>query len=164
VPTSSNPQHPSTPNPQPPSFPFSALIAIAGSRYGSPYPVSPVVAFIKSSGGSIITGCAKGVDLAVRQADPTAQVLKASSFGYGKYSFAKRTKAVVSASTALILFPPSSAVLGRGSTLALNTALSLNLPIWQAGPNPPAKNWQAYSIANQQGYLLLPNQTAIFPV
>jgi len=158
VSTSSNKQT----NPQPPSFPFSALIAIAGSRYGSPYPVSPVVALIKASGGSIITGCAKGVDLAVRQADPTAQVLKASSFGYGKYSFAKRTKAVVSQANALILFPPQTNQLGRGSTLALNTALSLNLPIWQAGPQQPAKNWQPYTIAKQTGYLLLPTQTPIF--
>jgi len=145
-------------------FPLSGLIAIAGSRYGSPYPVSPVVQAIKASGGSIITGCAKGVDLAVRQADPTAKVLKASSFGFGKYSFAKRTKAVVSQANALILYPPQTNQLGLGSTLALNTALSLNLPIWQAGPTPPAKHWQPYSIAKQAGYLLLPNQTAIFPV
>ena len=145
-------------------FPLSAVVAFAGSRYGSAYPVAPVVAAVLAAGGSIRVGCAKGVDQAVRQADPTAQVIKAKTFGYGKYSFAKRTKAVVSQANALILFPPQTNQLGLGSTLALNTAVSLNVPIWQAGPTPPAKHWQPYTIAKQQGYLLLPNQTAIFPV
>lgn len=145
-------------------FPLSAVVAFAGSRYGSAYPVAPVVAAVLAAGGSIRVGCAKGVDQAVRQADPTAHIIQAKTFGYGKYSFAKRTKVVVSQANALILYPPETNNLGLGSTLALNTALALNLPIWQAGPNPPANHWQPYTIAKQTGYLLLPNKNAIFPV
>jgi len=143
-------------------FPLASTVAFAGSRFGSPYPVEPVVTAVIQSGGSVRVGCARGVDLAVRDCCPQATVLFASNFGVGKWSFAKRTKAVVAGSSALCVFPPASDQLGPGSSLALSTALELALPVWVAGEKPVGVNWQAFSIAGVSGWLCLPSQNPLF--
>lgn len=142
-------------------FVFSC-VAIAGSRFGSPYAVEPVVSSILKAGGSIRVGCARGVDQAVRVCCPSATVLSAASFGQGRWSFAARTKAVVSGASALCIFPPANHVLGPGSSLALRTAFSLNLPIWQAGPKPQGKNWQPLGIGGVSGFVLVSEQSKLF--
>jgi hypothetical protein len=50
----------------PSSFPLGGAVAFYGSRHGSPFPVSLVVAAVLSAGGSVRVGCAPGVDAAVR--------------------------------------------------------------------------------------------------
>jgi len=146
------------------SFPLATTVAFAGSRHGSPYPVQPVVAAVLNSGGSVRVGCAAGVDSAVRLAAPGAVVLSASSVGFSHLppvaALAARTVAVVSAATALCIFPPASGVLGPGSSLALSTAFRLSIPIWLAGPvSPQGANWSAHSIASVQGWLHYPQPT-----
>lgn len=143
-------------------FPLSGVVAFAGSRFGSPYLVEPVVAAVVTAGGSVRVGCARGVDQAVRECCPQAAVLFASDFGVGKWSFAKRTKAVVSGSDGLCVFPPKSGVLGVGSSLALSTALELALPVWVAGSKPLGFNWQSYCIGGVSGWLCIHFQTALF--
>ena len=148
------------------SFPLASKLAFAGSRHGSPYPVQPVVAAVLNSGGSIRVGCASGVDHAVRLAAPSALVFSASFARFSHLppasALAARTVAVVSGATALCIFPPASGVLGRGSSLALSTAMRLSIPIWFAGPvSPLGANWSAHSIASVQGWLYYP-QPALF--
>lgn len=53
------------------SFPLSGVVAFAGSRYGSPFPVAPVVSTVLSSGGFVRVGCVAGVDAAVRSCCPS---------------------------------------------------------------------------------------------
>ena len=155
------PLDPLLPPTKPYTFPLSGKVAFAGSRHGSPYPVEPVVSSVLAAGGSIRVGCAKGVDQAVRASYPLATVLYASSFGVGKWSFAARTRALVSASTALCLFPPDSGILGPGSSLALTTAIKHNLPIFCAGIKPTQADWQPYMLAGVAGFVLLP-QSKLF--
>jgi hypothetical protein len=50
----------------PSAFPLGGAVAFYGSRHGSPFPVSLVVAAVLSAGGSVRVGCAPGVDAAVR--------------------------------------------------------------------------------------------------
>jgi len=142
-------------------FPLATTVAFAGSRHGSPYPVQPVVSAVLNSGGSIRVGCAAGVDHAVRLFAPSAVVLSVSSARFSQLppasALAARTVAVVSGATALCIFPPASGILGRGSSLALSTALRLSIPIWLAGPvSPLGANWSAHSIASVQGWLHYP--------
>ena len=77
-------------------LPLGGAVAFCGSRHGSPFPVSPIVAAVLSSGGSTRVGCAPGVDAAVRSCCPSAVVFWASSF-----SGSPRTRAVVAGASAL---------------------------------------------------------------
>jgi hypothetical protein len=61
-------------------LPLSGVVAFAGSRYGSPFPVLPVVSAVLEAGGSIRVGCAHGVDAAVRAVAPNAVTLEAKNF------------------------------------------------------------------------------------
>ena len=139
------------------SFPLSGVVAFAGSRYGSPFPVEPVVSAVLSSGGSVRVGCASGVDAAVRSCCPSAVAVRASSFsGPPGARLAARTRAVVAEASALCVFPPAGGSLGPGSSLALRCALSAGLPVWCAGspPSVPAP-WSPLRLADVPGFVCL---------
>ncbi|MGI8911236.1 MAG: hypothetical protein ACR2JR_11890 [Rubrobacteraceae bacterium] len=140
------------------SFPLSGIVAFAGSRSGSPFPVSSVISAVFSAGGSVRVGCAPGVDAAVRAACPSAVVLRASSFsGPSRVRLAARTCAVVAGASALVVFPPAGGGLGPGSLLAVSEALRRGLPVWCAGSRPavPA-SWSPLSLAGLPGFVCLP--------
>lgn len=116
-------------------FPLSGVVAFAGSRHGSPFPVAPVVSAVLAAGGSVRVGCAPGVDAAVRSYCPSAVVLRASSFsGPPRARLAARTRAVVAGADALVVLPPAGGTLGPGSSLAGREALRRGLSVWCAGP------------------------------
>ena len=77
-----------------------ALVGFCGSRSlpaSSGALVSRVVGSVLRSGRSVAVGCAPGADALVRCAAPYASVFQASSFGVGRFSFARRSAALVSA-------------------------------------------------------------------
>jgi hypothetical protein len=89
-------------------FPLSAVVAFAGSRHGSPFPMAPVVSAVLSSGGSVHVGCAPGVDAAVRKCCLSAAVVRVSSYpGPPLARLAARTRVVVAEASALCVFPPA---------------------------------------------------------
>ena len=140
------------------SFPLGGAVAFAGSRHGSPFPVTPVVSAVLSAGGSVRVGCASGVDAAVRSCCPSAVVLRALSFSGPPHArLAARTRAVVSGASALCVFPPAGGVLGPGSTLAVRCALSTGIPVWCAGPRPSVSaSWSPLRLAGIPGFACLP--------
>lgn len=142
----------------PSSFPLGGAVAFCGSRHGSPFPVSPVVAAVLSTGGSVRVGCASGVDAAVRSCCPSDVVLRASSFpGPSRTRLAARTRAVVAGASALCVFPPAGGVLGPGSSLAIRCAISSSLPVWCAGPRPSASPaWSPLRLAGLPGFVCFP--------
>lgn len=92
--------------------------AFSGAR--CPHPDSLValrkaVAAVPPS-ARVLVGCCRGVDAAVRSLVPRAEVFRASSFGSGRSSFARRSCAVVSAAAAaggvFVSFPSSSCPAG----------------------------------------------------
>lgn len=138
-------------------FPLGGAVAFAGSRSGSPFPVSPVVSAVLSAGGSVRVGCAPGVDAAVRAACPSAAVLRAASFpGPPRVRLAARTRAVVAGASSLVVFPPAGGILGPGTSLAVCEALQRGLPVWSAGPQPsvPA-DWASLRLAGVPGFVCL---------
>lgn len=153
---------------------LSGVVAFAGSRHGSPWPVAPVVRLVRASGGSVRVGCAAGVDAAVRSACPGAVVVRAAAFsGPPAARLARRTRAVVLGSaslglpraSALLVFPPAGGApaLGPGSSLALRLALSGGLAVWVAGGVRPAgSGWQKVALAGVPGWWLEPVQAALF--
>jgi hypothetical protein len=142
----------------PSPFPLSGAVAFCGSRHGSPFPVSPVIAAVLSADGSVRVGCAPGVDAAVRSCCPSAVVLRASSFpGPPRARLAARTRAVVAGASALVVFPPADGSLGLGSSLAVRCALSAGLPVWCAGPRPAVlASWSPLRLAVVPGFVCLP--------
>jgi hypothetical protein len=86
-----------------PAFVRSALVCacgvgFSGSRSSVPSAVSLAAAAVAPPfGPPVFLGCAGGVDAAFRALVPGASVLRASSFGSGRGSFAARSVAVVSA-------------------------------------------------------------------
>ena len=141
-------------------LPLSGVVAFAGSRHGSPYPVAPVVQAVLEAGGSVRVGCARGVDAAVRAACPHAVVLQAQHFqGITTAQLVARTRAVVSGAQALVIFPPASGVLGLGSLLALQTALDFGLPVWCAGVHAPSLAWFGFNLAGVPGWFFGPSPT-----
>ena len=150
-------------------FPLSGVVAFAGSRFGSPWSVAPVVAAVLAAGGVVRVGCARGVDSAVRSAAADGSpgslaVVSASSFGSGRRALAARTRSVVSGPgvRVLCLFPPASGVLGPGSSLALSVALERGLPVWSAGPRPVGAGWQPCALAGVPGWLCSASQGSLF--
>ncbi|UZX16819.1 hypothetical protein KQ693_12795 (plasmid) [Thermus sp. PS18] len=156
------------------SLPLSGVVAFAGSRHGSPWPVAPVVALVLASGGAVRVGDQRGVDWAVRQACPGAQVVRASLFpGPPRARLAQRTRAVVlghpalglSPASCLLVFPPEGGApaLGPGSSLALRLALEARLPAWVAGePRPSGPGWAPLALAGVPGWVLYPIQSSLF--
>lgn len=153
---------------------LSGVVAFAGSRHGSPWPVAPVVRLVRASGGSVRVGCAAGADAAVRSACPGAVVVRAAAFSCPPAArLARRTRAVVLGSaslglpraSALLVFPPAGGApaLGPGSSLALRLALSGGLAVWVAGGVRPAgSGWQKVALAGVPGWWLEPVQAALF--
>ena len=77
-----------------------ALVGFCGSRFLSPASsslVAGVVCSVLAGGRLVAVGCATGADALVRSAAPGASVFRASSFGMGRSSFARRSAALVSA-------------------------------------------------------------------
>lgn len=140
------------------SFPLSGIVAFAGSRHGSPFPVAPVVSAVLAAGGSVRVGCAPGVDAAVRSCCSSAVVVRASSFsGPPRARLAARTRAVVAGASAICVFPPADGSLGPGSSLAVRCALSADLPVWCAGPRPSvAASWSPLRLAGLPGWVCWP--------
>jgi hypothetical protein len=123
-------------------LPLSGIVAFAGSRHGTVFPVWPVVQAVLAAGGVVRVGCARGVDAAMRATAPNAVTLEAKNFpGLPAMQLAARTRAVVAGAHALVLFPPGSGVLGPGSTLALECALKASIPVWVAGRRAPSSAW-----------------------
>ena len=140
-------------------IPLSGVVAFAGSRHGSPFPVPPVVSAVLTAGGSVRVGCASGVDAAVRACCPSADIVRASAFpGPPRARLAARTRAVVAGASALVVFPPAGGSLGPGSSLAVRCALFSGLPVWCAGPLPsvPAP-WSPLRLAGVPGFAWLPS-------
>jgi hypothetical protein len=136
-------------------LPLSGIVAFAGSRHGTVFPVWPVVQAVLAAGGVVRVGCARGVDAAVRATAPNAVTLEAKNFpGVAAMQLAARTRAVVAGAHALVLFPPGSGVLGPGSTLALECALKASLPVWVAGRRAPSSAWSALNLAGVPGWFL----------
>lgn len=138
-------------------FPLSGVVAFAGSRHGSPFPVAPLVSAVLAAGGSVRVGCAPGVDAVVRSCCLLAVVVRASSFpGPPRARLAARTRVVAGAS-ALCVFPPAGGSLGPGSSLAIRCALSAGLPVWCAGPRPSVPvSWSSLRLAGVPGFVYLP--------
>lgn len=67
---------------------FSGSRSLAGNRYNLCYNLARAVS---AAGYSVVTGCARGADAAVRSAVPLATIFSASDFGSGKSSFARRS-------------------------------------------------------------------------
>ena len=136
-------------------LPISGVVAFAGSRHGSPFPVAPVVSAVLAAGGVVRVGCARGVDAAVRAVAPSAVTLEAKNFpGVAANQLAARTRVVVSGAQALALFPPGSGVLGPGSTLALECALKASIPVWVAGHCAPSPAWSVLDLVGVPGWFL----------
>lgn len=139
------------------------VVALAGSRYGSPLPVAPVVSLLVGSGAALVVGCAPGVDQAVRACAPGASVISAQRWHYlpRAAALAARTSAVVSSASVLLIWPGLSGArrLGRGSSLALSLAVRRRLPVWVAGlsaPPVPGVGWSPCAVAGVAGWLWSP--------
>ncbi len=149
-----------------PSFPLCGVVAFAGSRHGSPWPVSPVVAAVRAAGGSVRVGCARGVDQAVRSAaGASVVVVSASAWSHlpPRAALAVRTRAVVAGGSSLCVFPPASGILGPGSALALSVALEHGLCVWVAGTvSPRGCGWVPLAVAGVPGFAILPVQAVLF--
>ncbi|RTH26025.1 hypothetical protein CSW38_06765 [Thermus scotoductus] len=155
-------------------FPPSGVVAVAGSRHGSPWPVSPVVQLVVASGGVVRVGDQRGVDAAVRAACPSAVVVRAGQFpGPPAARLHQRTRAVVLGhprlglppASVLVVFPPvgGAPALGPGSSLALRLAVGAGLPVWVAGdPRPAGPGWAPLSLAGVPGWVLYPVQSQLF--
>lgn len=144
------------------------IVALAGSRYGSPFSVPAVVAGVLTAGGSVRVGCARGVDQCVRSLvpSPSLVVVSVSEFAHlpVRAALATRTRAIVSGAQCLLAFPAASG-LGKGTNLAINTALELVLPVWVAGPNCPVGiGWTPYTLFGVLGWLCNPSQASLFSV
>jgi hypothetical protein len=135
-------------------FPLSAAVAVVGSRHGSPFGVAQFAAAVIQSGGSVITGCAPGVDsaavAAAAAAGRPASVFRSASFA--PRDLATRTRLVIHAAAAVAVFPPASGELGPGSALALRLALARRVPVFVAGAVAPAVGWQPVTVAGVRGW------------
>lgn len=122
------------------------VVGFSGSRAPAPASLAAVAQAVAAlpAGAVVVIGCAAGVDQAARALVPSARVLRASSFGSGRGSFAARSIACVRACAggAWCSFPagpapaglrPSSSAaacfagFGSGSWASLALALGLGL-------------------------------------
>ena len=90
------------------SVAFSGSRSLVGNRYNLCYNIARMCA---DAGYSVITGCAKGADAAVRSAVPEATIFSASNFGSGKSSFARRSIEMIRSlppESILVAFPDKS--------------------------------------------------------
>nr|UVZ00223.1 Hypothetical protein [synthetic construct] len=149
-----------------PTFPLGGAVAIVGSRHGSPYRPDSFAAAVVAAGGSVVTGCARGVDHAAATAAAAAmqrvhahpaslRVFRAA--GHTPADLAARTRQVIHAAAAVAVFPPSGP-LGPGSALALRLAQSRRVPVFFAGPTAPAAPgpWSPATVAGVSGWLWSP--------
>jgi hypothetical protein len=140
-------------------------VGFSGSRSASSSPSSlpgQLAAALPSS-VSVLVGCQRGVDAAVRAARPAAQVFSASAFsGAGRGAFAARSvglvRAAASAGGCLVVFPSgpcpagvqvSRRFSGRGSGSWGSAALALGLgcSVLVCAPFPASgasASWQAW--------------------
>ena len=168
-----------------PAFPLAGVVAVVGSRHGSPYPVGQFAAAVVQAGGSVVTGCARGVDqVAARTAAAAAgvhparllppaylalnhlpRVLVCRAYDRSARALAQRTRRVVEFAQAVAVFPPAGQP-GPGSTLALSLALRRacsGVAVFYAGPVPPPAvpyqppgTWQPAAVAGVAGWLWSP--------
>ena len=151
----------------PATLPLGGVVAFAGSRYGSPFGVPAVVSGVLAAGGSVRVGCARGVDTCVQELVPCSSLSVVSVSDYShlpiRVALASRTRAVVSGSQCLLAFPSASGVLGKGTELAVTTALEFELPLWVAGPIcPTGIGWKSLGLFGISGWLYLPCQPRLF--
>lgn len=165
---------------------MAALVGFSGSR-SLPPAFAPlarrVVASVVASGRGVAVGCAPGLDAVVRAACPSAVVFRAAAFGVGRSSFARRSAALVSACSALVVFPaslcpvgllPSSSSsscfcgFGSGSWASAAFAAGLGLPlvVFPCGFSA-LPSWGSWSVAGSgvwaSGFrLVAPAQPALF--
>ena len=151
-------------------LPLEGIVAFAGSRYGSPFGVPAAVGAVLAAGGSLRVGCVRGVDQCVRTLVPNPHLVVVSTsdseFSHlpVKAALVMRTRAIVKNAHCLLAFPAASG-LGKGTNLAINTALELVLPIWVAGFNSPTgKGWTPHFLFNVSGWLYIPCQTRLFNI
>lgn len=174
-----------------PAFPLAGVVAVVGSRHGSPYPVAQFAAAVVAAGGSVVTGCARGVDHAAATAAAAAagvaplrllppaylalstmpRVLVCRAAGRTPQALATRTRYVVAFASAVAIFPPAGE-LGPGSVLALSLALRrawAGVPVFYAGPAAPPTvayqppgSWQPAAVAGVCGWCWSPPMPMLF--
>ena len=140
-----------------------SVVGVSGSRSALPGCVRAVSWAVRqcAPGAAVVTGCASGIDQVARSLAPSALVFRASRFGRGRGSFARRSIAVVrrvaGSPSALWVSAPGRACpqglvpsasssacfagFGSGSWASLALALGLGVPalVWlPAGITPPA--------------------------
>ncbi|WP_236622598.1 hypothetical protein [Thermus tengchongensis] len=152
---------------------LSGVVAFAGSRHGSPWPVAPVVRLVLASGGAVRVGDQRGVDAAVRLACPSAVVVEASCFpGPPAARLHQRTRAVVLGHPGMGL-PPASALLvfPRRGRSRLGARLLPGPPPGRGGGSPGVGGRGAppfragvgpLSLAGVPGWVLYPVQSTLF--
>lgn len=151
-----------------PAFSLVGPVAVAGSRHGSPWS-GAVVRAVAASGCAVRTGCARGVDQCARSVVPASRlvVVSASAPAFAGLpparALAARTRSVVSGAACLVACPGSSGALGRGTGLAVSTAVGLGLPVFVAGPvRPTGSGWSAASLGGVSGWAFFSNQLSLF--
>ena len=134
-------------------------VAVVGSRHGTLYAVAPVLAALVAAGVTVRTGCARGVDALARAGVSHDQLCVFSVQDFAGADLAQRlavrTVAVVTGASAVVVFPGVGGI-GRGSALAIATALRLGLPVWVAGIAPSAHGWQPLTLAGVVGWVCVP--------
>jgi len=148
------------------------VVAFAGSRSGSPFGVPAAVAAVVALDLPVAVGCQRGVDSVVRSGVPklSLAVFRASEPQWSalpvRARFAARTRACVSSADCLLAFAPASGVLGRGTALAVRTAVDRGLPVFVASPVCPVfpvdSSWVAATFSGVSGWACGPSQTALF--
>jgi hypothetical protein len=154
-----------------------AVVGVSGSRAPGPGCVRAVTWAVGrlAPSASVVTGCASGIDRVARSLVPSALALRASSFGRGRGSFARRSTAVVrrvaaSGPSALWVSAPGRACprglapspsssacfagFGSGSwaSLALALGLGVRALVWlPSGVAPPAGWGLSLVCAGQSG-------------
>ncbi len=148
-------------------FSLSARVAVVGSRHGSPFPVARFARAVVAAGGSVVSGCASGVDaaalsavsgvvsVAAGSALPASGSVRLVAASRQPAALGQRTSCVVAAACAVAVFPPASGEFGPGSLLALRLALRAGLPVFAAGRAAPplGSGWVAATVAGVSGWL-----------
>lgn len=121
-------------------FGLLSSVAVVGSRHGSPW-AEQIAHLVADSGVSAVTGCARGVDAVARRVIPADQltVYRAAAIRDlpPARALAARTRQLIAAAACVIACPGPSGVLGRGTGLAVDCALTLGLPVFVCGPTRP---------------------------